>query len=443
MQTGAEKFEIGRYFPNLLYIFEIQRYQRETSILTTMKTRTKKPEIRTVQRRNTGNTRKSDANLTAFTNHRPEAAIHERVQLIANRSTRATQIAQLQHIANSAAPNHTGLPDNLKAGIENLSGYTMDDVSVHHNSDKPAQLHAHAYAQGTDIHIAPGQEKHLPHEAWHVVQQKQGRARPSVQLKAGIDVNDDQSLEREADIMGAKALQLKSKGHESSCGCPSCTGATAGKATSIPIQAKAIVQRYCDLPGCTDPKCDDISNHGMSSFRQLRNVSIYEAERDKSDLGQGSGTSQGTRDYVQDSHSFYPEEVSLSYTSEDGTYSGYSSYEQPPRTPGLKPDAGHIFGNQYGGSGKDNANIFAQEPKHNRGNSHNGIRTFEKWRKTENEIRRGIQKGHKIRAMAKLHKKKRKKYHGLTISAQEYKDFLKRWRRRDDDHDKGGGGLTT
>ncbi len=72
-------------------------------------------------------------------------------------------------------PNNTGLPDNLKTGIENLSGYSMDDVQVHYNSGKPAQLNVLAYAQGTDIHVAPGQEKHLLHEAWHVVQQKQGR----------------------------------------------------------------------------------------------------------------------------------------------------------------------------------------------------------------------------------------------------------------------------
>jgi hypothetical protein len=47
-------------------------------------------------------------------------------------------------------------------GIENLSGFSMSDVKVHYNSDKPAQLQAHAYAQGTDIHLASGQEKHLP-----------------------------------------------------------------------------------------------------------------------------------------------------------------------------------------------------------------------------------------------------------------------------------------
>lgn len=105
--------------------------------------------------------------------------------------------------------NNTGMPDNLKAGIEDLSGIAMDDVKVHYNSSQPAQLQAHAYAQGTDIHIAPGQERHLPHEAWHVVQQKQGRVVPTVQLKAEVGINDDAGLEQEADVMGDKAVQMK------------------------------------------------------------------------------------------------------------------------------------------------------------------------------------------------------------------------------------------
>jgi Domain of unknown function (DUF4157) len=104
--------------------------------------------------------------------------------------------------------NNTGLPDNLKTGIENLSGHSMDDVKVHYHSAKPAQLQAHAYAQGTDIHLASGQEQHLPHEAWHVVQQKQGRVKPTAQLESAVNINDDQKLEREADVMGARAIQL-------------------------------------------------------------------------------------------------------------------------------------------------------------------------------------------------------------------------------------------
>ena len=100
--------------------------------------------------------------------------------------------------------NNTGLPGQLKAGVENLSGLSMDDVRVHYNSAQPAQLHALAYTQGTDIHIAPGQERHLPHEAWHVVQQKTGRVRPMIELK-GASVNTDVALESEADRMGAEA----------------------------------------------------------------------------------------------------------------------------------------------------------------------------------------------------------------------------------------------
>lgn len=106
-----------------------------------------------------------------------------------------------------AAPvNETGMPDQLEAGIEALSGMNMSAVRVHHNSDKPAQLSALAYAQGNDIHLAPGQEQHLPHEAWHVVQQRQGRVRETMQM-AGVGLNDEVELEREADSVGARAAQ--------------------------------------------------------------------------------------------------------------------------------------------------------------------------------------------------------------------------------------------
>jgi hypothetical protein len=82
--------------------------------------------------------------------------------------------AELQHqLQPTPRANNTGLPDHLKSGIESLSGLSMDHVRVHYNSSQPAQLNALAYAQGSDNHLAPGQERHLPHEAWHVVQQAQ------------------------------------------------------------------------------------------------------------------------------------------------------------------------------------------------------------------------------------------------------------------------------
>lgn len=75
--------------------------------------------------------------------------------------------------------SQSGLPDNLRSPLEALSGFDLSDVKVHYNSPKPAQLNALSYTQGTDIHLAPGQAQHLPHEAWHVVQQRQGRVQPS------------------------------------------------------------------------------------------------------------------------------------------------------------------------------------------------------------------------------------------------------------------------
>jgi len=164
-----------------------------------------------------------------------------RLQQLANASPQVTQLRRLQALADSrCAPvsqlaggpeeeelvqgkfataqpqpqlqqapraNNTGLPDQLKSGIESLSGLSMDHVRVHYNSAQPAQLNALAYAQGSDIHLAPGQERHLPHEAWHVVQQAQGRVRPTMQMKEGELVNDDVGLESEADVMGSKALE--------------------------------------------------------------------------------------------------------------------------------------------------------------------------------------------------------------------------------------------
>ena len=107
----------------------------------------------------------------------------------------------------ASPPAATSLPDQLRAGVENLSGHSLADVQVHYSSAKPEQLQALAYAQGTDIRVAPGPAWHLPHAAWHVVQQQQGRVQPTRQL-AGVRVNDDTALEGEADSMGSEAAQV-------------------------------------------------------------------------------------------------------------------------------------------------------------------------------------------------------------------------------------------
>lgn len=181
--------------------------------------------------------RRSDRPPRYFPDNRPQSLVQRKIIEASRNSPRVVQLRAIQHMADlrsqadapiqlydpgggmagglggnkyagngSAKENSTGLPDSLKSSLESLSGYAMDDVRVHYNSDKPAQLQAHAYTQGADIHIAAGQEKHLAHEAWHVVQQKQGRVRPTIQLKSKVGINDDPSLETEADIMADKLM---------------------------------------------------------------------------------------------------------------------------------------------------------------------------------------------------------------------------------------------
>jgi hypothetical protein len=158
--------------------------------------------------------------------HAPRAAAARTFQLwsgvaLADRragsAVQRARIASLEHSPRMAAQrqqaallqraqNRSGMPDNLKVGIEALSGMDMARVRVHLNSDQPAKLHALAFAQGQDIYLAPGQEQHLPHEAWHLVQQREGRVKPTRAVN-GTAINDDPALEHEADAMGQRALQ--------------------------------------------------------------------------------------------------------------------------------------------------------------------------------------------------------------------------------------------
>lgn len=77
---------------------------------------------------------------------------------------------------------------------------------------KPVEVGALAYAQGSDIHFAPGQydpnsksgQELLAHELTHVQQQQsEGRVKSTGQV-SGMPLNDDKSLEKEADDMASK-----------------------------------------------------------------------------------------------------------------------------------------------------------------------------------------------------------------------------------------------
>ncbi len=242
------------------------------------------------------------------------------------------QAAQLQaatSVKHSETPapmrgNNTGLPDKLKEGVENLSGYSLDDVRVHYNSDKPAQLQAHAFAQGTDIHVASGQEQHLPHEAWHVVQQKQGRVKPTMQLKGLVNVNDDTGLEKEADAMGGIALQeMTNASPLAASGRPQPFGVVQRashvypevRANSVVITSKGVAS---DFAGG-----DDAKNSGWNG------VDKYKAQ---AKVGTNTDIVLGM--------------VNNNY---------------------IVAQAGHVLAEQNGGLGSDSDNVFAQDGGVNNG----------------------------------------------------------------------------
>ncbi len=116
------------------------------------------------------------------------------------------------------------MPPELQSKMEASMGADFSDVNIHTNSSSATDVNALAFAQGNDVHFAPGQydpssqsgQQLLGHELAHIVQQREGRVKPTTSVN-GMAVNNDQSLEKEADILGVKAasaaipVQKKSK----------------------------------------------------------------------------------------------------------------------------------------------------------------------------------------------------------------------------------------
>lgn len=149
-----------------------------------------------------------------------------------------------------AAPNRTGLPAALKSGVEALSGVALDDVKVHFSSAMPARLGAAAFTRGTDIHVAAGQERHLAHEAWHVVQQKQGRVRPTLAVE-GTPVNDEAHLEREADRMGSLASSWRGGAAKPAAAAPGAAGPAPVQRVIEGYKAKTLAANTVVMKGLT------------------------------------------------------------------------------------------------------------------------------------------------------------------------------------------------
>ena len=107
----------------------------------------------------------------------------------------------------------TGLPPAFLRGMEDVLGRDLSGVRIHADSPQAARLGAAAFTAGLDVHVAPGRlrpetaagRRLLGHEFAHVVQQAEGRVSETSRAD-GVAINDDSGLEREADVVGERAV---------------------------------------------------------------------------------------------------------------------------------------------------------------------------------------------------------------------------------------------
>lgn len=236
--------------------------------------------------------------------------------------------------------NGASMPGQLMAGIAALSGIDISDVNVHRNSDRPAQLNALAYAQGNDIHLGPGQEQHLPHEAWHVVQQRQGKVKETMKF-AGIGVNDEATLENEADSMGERALAL---GQSSASIGPANLRhrLTPYQFLSQGSSSPSALQRAIDVTVPTNTKTKKI-------IRAQGNASDFDDGSEAEDIGW-----------------LGVEKYQASIEAVNGKFNKKISFG-PKYNIFTTPERGHILAKNNGGNGGDPNNVFAQDGGTNNG----------------------------------------------------------------------------
>jgi hypothetical protein len=124
--------------------------------------------------------------------------------------------AQIQGALVAEPPPASGgraLPAPLQRTMGAALGADFSGVSVH-VGERARSLGALAYAQGEQLHFAPGQydpsseagQRLIGHELAHVVQQRQGRAQAGAPTH-GMPISEDPALEREADERGARAAR--------------------------------------------------------------------------------------------------------------------------------------------------------------------------------------------------------------------------------------------
>lgn len=122
---------------------------------------------------------------------------------------------------------NNNLPEDLQTKMEDSFGQDFSGVKIQKDSQEAVNLNALAFTEGDSIHFAPGKfdpssesgQELIGHELTHVVQQRSGVVKPSIQNK-GKSINKDRKLEREADIFGQIAAKGEKINHSYSISSP-------------------------------------------------------------------------------------------------------------------------------------------------------------------------------------------------------------------------------
>lgn len=236
-----------------------------------------------------------------------------------------------------AARSSTGMPSDLLHKMERSFGADFSDVRIHADSAKASAVGAEAFAQGNDVHFAPGRfDPHreesqalLGHELAHVVQQRDGRVGDGPQAKRSAhgSINDDHGLESEADAAGAKAA----RGELAPETARSQGGTRASGEAPMQLYTKVTSTQNPQFGGGTWRVADDgrMAVEDSSPGNELRHKMWAAAEviaRSKATLGQigspytvATGGGQITIDAPDGSGQVDLQEVTITNTSNDTT----------------------------------------------------------------------------------------------------------------------------
>ena len=130
-------------------------------------------------------------------------------------ATKPTGLPPLLKSAAMSLGHGKPLMPEVRSDMERAFGHDFSTVRIHEGTQAQS-IGMTAYAQGEDLHFAPGEyrptspegRKLIGHELTHVVQQRTGRA--ALPHGSTLPINSDTALEAEADALGTKAARGES-----------------------------------------------------------------------------------------------------------------------------------------------------------------------------------------------------------------------------------------